>query len=400
MPILGSYNKKVIKNPYLLKEKVYFSISSEGFGHSSRALAIAKALDPEQVIIGSYSYAFDRVKALGYPCKEVSQELKLIGERGAFDVGKTIIKNHSWALSFNQLVKEEIEIIKKSGASCVVADGRLVPVMAADKLSLPCVVITNQSAFYPFFKSDSALIRVFGKSFDWIMKTWLSSAEEIMIPDFPPPYTICLPNLSHNSKVMKRTRFVGPLVSWDRNEITAVEHTNKSTGRPYIVVTLGGHAYRRPLFDCVIETAKLLPDIDFDVFTTFETDNIPDNVRLVGLVPNLAEYLKAADLVITQAGHSTAMELLTLGKPAVIVPDLRQTEQENNAKRMAELDLAKIISYDDLSTISLIENINKVLNESKYAENAEKFAVMAEKIQGRREAAKVLKEYAGRLLSY
>ncbi len=55
-----------------------------------------------------------------------------------------------------------MELIKESGASCVVADGRLVPVMAADKLSLPCIVITNQSAFYPFSSKDSALVRVFG----------------------------------------------------------------------------------------------------------------------------------------------------------------------------------------------------------------------------------------------
>ncbi len=39
--------------------------------------------------------------------------------------------------------------------------------------------------------------------------------------------------------------------------------------------------------------------------------------------------MKAADLVVTQAGHSTAMELLTLGKPSVIIPDMKQREQEN-----------------------------------------------------------------------
>ena len=48
---------------------------------------------------------------------------------------------------------------------------------------------------------------------------YLSSNEEILIPDFEPPYTICLPNLSHNKKIMKRTRFVGPLVSFEYDKI-------------------------------------------------------------------------------------------------------------------------------------------------------------------------------------
>ncbi len=116
------------------------------------------------------------------------------------------------------------------------------------------------------------------------MKTWLSSAEEIMIPDFPPPFTVCLPNLSHNFKVMKRTRFVGPLVTFDDNEIIPIE----KPAEKYVVVTLGGHEYRRPMFDNIIEAAKLMPDVHFDVFTTFETEEIPPNVMIHGIISSLA----------------------------------------------------------------------------------------------------------------
>lgn len=397
MALISSYIKRNKKID--LKRKIYLSISSEGLGHSSRALAIMREFKPEEILVGSYNYAYKRFKNSGYPCVELPQELKLVGEEGAFNVGKTILKNRTWTLTFNQLVKQEIEIIKESGASCVVADGRLVPVMAADKLSLPCVTITNQSAFYPFFAANSALIRVFGKSFDWIMKTWLSSAEEILIPDFPAPYTICLPNLSRNFKVKKRTRFTGPLVSWDRDEIIPAERPDNST-KPYIVVTLGGHSYRRPLLDNVLKAAKFLPDINFDIFTSFNVDYVPDNVRIIGLVSNLAQYLRAADLIITQAGHSTAMELLTLGKPSIIVPDFKQIEQENNGFRMSELGVASKIEYDELSADKLRETIKIMLGESKFAENAEKFAVMSAEIQGRKKAAEVLKEYSERMLYY
>ena len=385
--------KKKTLNP---THKVYLSISSEGYGHSSRALAIAHQFPKNEILVGTYSYSMERFKYAGYPCVELPQELKLVGEKGEFDVKKTIIKNHAWAYTFNSIVKKEIDIIRESGASCVVADGRLAPVMAADKLGLPCVVITNQSAFYPFFEQNTALVRVFGRSFDWVMKTWLSSAEEIMIPDFPPPCTICLPNLSHKYKVMKRTRFVGPLVAFEDNEIIPIE---KPDGK-YVVVTLGGHEYRRPLLDHVIETAKIMSDVYFDVFTSFKVQEVPDNVKIREMVPTIASYIKAADLVITQAGHSTAMELLTLGKPSVIIPDSKQTEQENNASRMSEMEVAITMSYDNLSPEKLAEAIKTVISDPKYKLNAEKFKEMAKKIQGSKKAAEVLREYSSRLQYY
>ena len=143
---------RIFRKKEKLTDRIYFSISSEGFGHSSRAIAIASKLDKKKYIIGTYDYPLDRVKKMGMPHQEISQELKFIGHDGAFDVGKTIIKNQSWVMKFNKMVDEEVEIIRENGCSCVVADGRMIPVLAAEKLKLPCITITNQSAFYPFFQ--------------------------------------------------------------------------------------------------------------------------------------------------------------------------------------------------------------------------------------------------------
>ena len=173
------FNKVVnfFKKKDKLQNKIYFSISSEGYGHSSRAMAIATNLDKKKYLVGTYGYALERLKARGIPCQEVSQELKFVGQDGAFDVGKTIVQNQGWVMKFNKMVDEEVEIMKNSGASCVVADGRMIPVMAAEKLKLPCINITNQSAFYPFFQQDNWLVKLLGVSFDSWMRMYLSSTE-------------------------------------------------------------------------------------------------------------------------------------------------------------------------------------------------------------------------------
>lgn len=389
--------KKLFKKREHLSNKIYFSISSEGYGHSSRAIAISTQLDKKNYLIGTYGYALERLKERGIPCHKISQELKFVGQDGAFDVAKTIIQNQSWVMKFNKMVDEEVDIIRKSGAACVVADGRMIPVMAAEKLKLPCITITNQSEFYPFFQQDNWLVKLLGVSFDSWMRMYLSSTEEILIPDFEPPYTICLPNLSHNRKIMKRTRFVGPLVNFDYDSVPLIERNSDKT---YVVVSLGGHAYRRPLFDCILEVARKLPEVEFDIFTFFAADNIPENVNVKGMLPDISSYMKSADIVIAQAGHSTAMELLSLGKPSVIVPDLNQIEQENNAKRMKELEVSEVISHDELNVQKMFDCIQKVMKDVKYKKNAEFFATMSKEMNAKKKVADILSDYAMRLHKY
>lgn len=397
--ILKKFNRiaKFFRRKNKLQNKIYFSISSEGYGHSSRTMAISRELKNENILIGTYGYALDRLKNEGMPCVEVSQELKFIGHDGAFDVAKTIIQNQGWVMKFNKMVDEEVEILKKSGASCVVADGRMIPVMAAERLKLPCITITNQSAFYPFFQQDNVFIKLLGVSFDAWMRMYLSSTEEILIPDFEPPHSICLYNLSKNKKIMKRTRFVGPLVNFNTEDIPLIE---KNTDRKYIVVSLGGHDYRRPIFDCLLKAAEMLPEYDFEVFTFFKTENPPENFHIQGMLGDISSYLKTSDLIIAQAGHSTAMEILSLGKPSIIIPDLNQIEQENNAKRMAEAQVSEVITHNDLDADKLKHCIQKVMNDEKYKQNAEVFATMSLELDAKRRVAGILKDYAMRLHRY
>jgi uncharacterized protein (TIGR00661 family) len=376
---------------------LYVSISSEGFGHSSRAIALARQFRRNEVLVGTYDYALNRVRSFGISGVEVPQEVKFIGSDGTFDVGKTILLNPGSALGLNLMVQEEIEIMRRYGVTVVVADGRMAPVLAASKLDLPCIVLTNQSAYYPFFAKDSPLIKLFGRSFDRLMTFWLSSAEEILIPDFPPPYTVCLPNLSSDYRVKKRTRFVGPMVGWDADDIIPAKRPD---GRPLVVVSMGGHAYRRPLFDVLLEVAERSPDITFWMMTSFKADHVPDNVTVMRNIQDCSSYFKAADLIITPAGHSTAMEVLTLGKPSIVIPDARQIEQENNANRMVELGVSRKIEYHQLHHKVLRDIMDIVLWEPSYRERAAFFADLAKTWNGSARSADVLRDYAYRLHAY
>lgn len=400
MSLLQIGKPKQMTTHFTQKSKIYFSCSSEGYGHSSRVLAIAKQYQTDEVLLGSYGYALERLMGFDFQCVKVSQEVKFIGKEGQFDVGKTILNNPARALGLNQIIQEEADIIKQNHISLVVADGRIAPVLAAERLKVPCIVMTNQSAFYPFFERDSPLVKLFGRSFEWVMKLWLSSAEEILIPDFPPPHTICLPNLSQHYQVKKRTRFVGPLVAWQAEDVIPLSKTEPKS--PLVVVSLGGHEYRRPLFDAVLSVAGQVPGIQFIIISNFEAKILPPNLEVHKFVKDAAPYFKAADLVITQAGHSTAMELLTLGKPSLIIPDAQQIEQENNAARMQELGVSKTVSYQQLEAGPKIlrNTVEELLHTPCYSNNSQAFAKMAAESYGARFAANHLREFARRLSAY
>jgi UDP-N-acetylglucosamine--N-acetylmuramyl-(pentapeptide) pyrophosphoryl-undecaprenol N-acetylglucosamine transferase len=379
--------------------RIYCSINGEGFGHSSRAIALAKQFRKSEFLVGAYGYALDRVQAFDIPAVEITQEIQFFGEAGGFDVRKTILKNPTAPIQLTQNVQEELELIKVHQVSLVIADGRVAPVLAAEKLGLPCLVLTNQSAFYPFFSQDSALVKLFGKSFEWMLQFWLSSAEEILIPDFPPPHTICLPNLSPDYPVKKRTRFVGPLVAWTAEEVVP-QPRPCGADKPWIVLSLGGHQYRQPLLDAVLSLAHHMPGWYFTLLTTLPCGTLPFNVERLGSISDCSGYFKAADVVITQAGHSTAMELLTLGRASIVVPDANQMEQENNARRLQELGVAITIPYTRLSVPYLREAAESLLGQSPLHQQAQAFGEEARQINGAQTAASVLREYAARLTVY
>lgn len=389
------------KTPRSSGKRIYFSISSEGFGHSSRVLALAKGLGDDEFLVGTYHYAAQRIESFGYPCVRVPQEVEFIGEQGSFHIGKTLIHNRARAINLNDVVEHEMDIMQKYRISLVVADGRVAPVIAASKLKLPCVLMTNQSAYYPFFSQDTPLVKLFGHSFEWVMQQWMSGAEEILIPDFPPPYTVCLPNLSELPQVKKRTRFVGPLVAWNPEDVVAVPRPESHPEKPLIVATMGGHAYRRPLFDAVLELARTSgSDYNFYILSAFTAQDVPPNVTLVHCPKDAAPYFKAADVVLTQAGHSTAMELLTLGKPSVVVPDLGQIEQENNARRLVELGVSRQVTYEQLSVASLYQSIEALRESPSFYHQAQHLAGLTGQLNSRRHVLQILEDYATRLAAY
>ncbi len=75
--------------------------------------------------------------------------------------------------------------------------------------------------------------------------------------------------------------------------------------------------------------------------------NIPQNVKLLTFIDDMASAYAAADLVIARSGATTVAELCLTGKPSVLVPlsTAANNEQESNA-RVLEQEGAAIMYTD------------------------------------------------------
>ncbi len=87
---------------------------------------------------------------------------------------------------------------------------------------------------------------------------------------------------------------------------------------------------------------------------------------------NMAKLLGAADLVITRAGATTILELASLGKPAILIPNAKLSggHQLKNAAVYAEKGAVLIVDEDDMEANPqvLVEAVRQILNDKTAAD--------------------------------
>ncbi|PKU85471.1 UDP-N-acetylglucosamine--N-acetylmuramyl-(pentapeptide) pyrophosphoryl-undecaprenol N-acetylglucosamine transferase [Dendrobium catenatum] len=78
----------------------------------------------------------------------------------------------------------------------------------------------------------------------------------------------------------------------------------------------------------------------------------------------------AADLVVSRAGAMTCTEILTAGKPSILIPSPTASDdhQTKNAYAMADLAGAHVLTEDELDSCSLQTAINNVLGDNNLME--------------------------------
>ncbi|AEF97024.1 Conserved hypothetical protein CHP00661 [Methanotorris igneus Kol 5] len=359
--------------------KILISVCGEGFGHTTRCIAVAEELKNHyDIAFIAYGKSKNYIESLGYEVFETYPEIKLTGYEGKFDIKKSIFNKE---YNPTKAIKREREIIKHYNPDLIISDCKYSTIIASKFLKKPYYIITNQN-YTKTDKKEKFIVYPVMSMLNVINR----SAEEVLVPDLPLPYTIC----EYNLKIIDNLEFIGPLIRYKPKNI-------KDGG--YILSVIGGFEYRYRILKYLAEIAvkndlnvKLVCGSwgvgrELESYVNKLTDN-PKNIEIIPFTNNMEKLIKNCSFIVCHGGHSTIMEGISFGKPLIVIPDLNHPEQENNAKKVQDLACGITISHNEIEKLEMA--INEIQNNKIYAENAKKLKKLCKQYNGRENIRKII----------
>jgi uncharacterized protein (TIGR00661 family) len=324
--------------------RLLYSCSELGLGHVSRVIPLGKRLEENghELFFFSGGKAYQLLKKEFrnvYPCTPVAWY-----ENAHGIVASASLINILFPLPYFNNEKSKFEIknsnametihryydlrlqIRKIKPNLIVSDGDLHALRLASRWKIPSVYVTNMiRPSYGF----SAVLNP-GERF---VERYVKQCSKIVIPDNPPPYTICEYNLGNFGKmgISGKVEFTGSFLDTTPTE-GAEEHIFAPISGPF--------GTRANL------TKMILPTLEDLETKSIVSLGMPGKKAATKIgkceihswlsAEERQEYMKNAKLIIFSGGHGTCFETVKYGKPSICIPT--QPEQMGNAAKLQRLN--------------------------------------------------------------
>jgi len=117
-------------------------------------------------------------------------------------------------------------------------------------------------------------------------------------------------------------------------------------------------------FDCLLIGGPLLADDDRSKLRHLLGNR--SNVHFLDFSDQMTSYLGAADVVISMGGYNSVCEILSLDRPAIIVPRVTpRKEQLIRAETLSHRGLVEMIHPDDLTPARLLDSTRALLSGTR-----------------------------------
>ena len=367
------------------KKKVYFPTFGSGVGHASRASIIASSLEEDfSYRFSSFKDGYEFLMANKFQCKKIYPLDISWKKNGTVSTTKTMIRSPFLSGIFLYHLKEEYKFLKKYKPDVVFSDSRLSPILCANKLKIPSIVILNQIKLLVEIRNKrrERLETINGRL---LGKLW-NYADEIFIPDLPPPYTICKENIQGVDSIKDKITYIGFITKQreDKRKFSIINELDIDKDKKTIYVQVSGP--RQSRLNVYHKIIKQMEPVK-DEYNIIISKGDPKGKS----IPKKKEYwtefewcpwiemFELSDCVIIRGGHSSIGNAISAGKPSIIIPIENQSEQIQNAIRVNELDLG---IYMKNKEDSLVGNIQSILNENKFKNAIKKFEGLSSEYNG------------------
>lgn len=298
----------------------YVAVNSLGLGHAARAIAIARELQrrhPELYLFFlAGSPALDLAVSHGFDAMPLPPTPEWFHERGR------IHSMSRWYREYAKYLRYATKFLRKEADwgrfRFLISDGEMASVRLAVRRQVPTVVLVHSIG--QDFGGSFLTRRIEGLGRWWMRSLLTARSVKVLALE----RGIDLPN----------STYVGPIVRppvKSREELRDDFVFLKKT----ILVAPGGTSLGQFLIDEAVKAFRdlRLQDAQMIVVTGPKIPAPKDkDVFWRGFVPNLQDYVCAADLVITMAGKGTMFEALAAGTPVIAIPVKGHVEAERNLR--------------------------------------------------------------------
>jgi len=368
-----------------------------GMGHTSRSVALAQKLEAkgDEVLFASYGSGYQTLNEYSdYDVVELPT-IKFYGSSGELNFKHTARKSIDAPYIFLKSIYHESRIIKEFNPDVVVSDSHYSVPITCKVLGVPCVLVSNDLA--PELKEEyqkDRTLEYLENGLQRFIKDVSRLCQSIIIPDIQNSYEV-------PSQVRDRVNFTGPILKMNPRTMDSKKELRKRFGfdksEKMVMATVGGSEFGNKLLKLLHQAA---PDLDCDRMILVTGPQIKLDLepspRIIckRFLGDIMEWMKLSDFLVSLAGHTTSMEIASLGIPSLMVPIENHPEQLKNAMKMKNYGIAQVENMATLTSRKLSENINQLLESQDLKENAEKTRNIFSRYNGTENAVNIIRSCA------
>jgi UDP:flavonoid glycosyltransferase YjiC (YdhE family) len=246
-----------------------------------------------------------------------------------------------------------------------------------------CILITHQLKIIP-----PPFIRFLSGMINHLIHQLINNFDECWIPDFE-LHNGLAGILSHPLKLPEKAHYIGTL---SRFSSSTRETKNVLAGDYDIMVALSGPEPQRTMLEEIIFNQLINSGLSGIIVRglTEKTEewNLTDKIRVFSHLETvrMKDFMLRSHIIICRSGYSSLMDLVTLGKNAILIPTPGQTEQEYLARYLMEKKIYFSMSqhhFDLLYAIEMTRNFPGLVMQNDYKALSERIRLIKKEIENR-----------------
>ncbi len=303
-----------------------------GIGHATRCVPVIRKFMEfgDEVVIAADGRPYEFLRKEFPECRLI----RLRGVRITYTkkqglVGKILVLSPFLLRSYYREKRDLKKLIRLEDPDVIVSDNRY-GLWNRDRFS---IFITHQlNIIIP------SSLRFLSGLLNRLILRQVERFDECWIPDFELHYGLA-GQLSHPSRMPGNTHYIGTLSRF------SAPAGKRDVPLPFdydIMVPLSGPEPQRTLLEEMVFTQLINSGLKCIIVRglteTTEEFDLTDKIHVFSHLETakMKEYILRSHIVICRSGYSSLMDLVTLGKNAILIPTPGQTEQEYLARYLLE----------------------------------------------------------------